>query len=329
MKNRRSHQDHKQHAQHKVGIELSLEELLECKQVADLMQLPTHQKVKAHLLGGYISHFKGRGMDFDEARPYQQGDDIRSIDWRVTARTGEAHTKIYREEKERPVFVLLDQSPGMMFGTRTQFKSVLAANIASIIMWRSLADGNRFGAMLFDNDNHFEYKPASSRKNCLKVLNKIVENHNQQIDTLYSKRAPNDNEVAAKSLVNTLARARYVARPGSLIFLISDFFNFNEEAEHHLVRLAQHNDVHLAQISDPIEKELPPPGRYTITDGKQRAIFDTYRNKTRKGFHDSYEAFSNNLQHLCNRHRMHLTQLTTSEHSKQIVNITSSKRGQR
>lgn len=309
------------HHAHQQGIELVLEELLACKQLADNLQLPTQQKVKTHLLGGFISHFKGRGMDFDEARPYQMGDDIRSIDWRVTARTGEAHTKIYREERERPVFVILDQSAGMMFGSRNQFKSVQAAKMAATIMWKTLADGNRFGALLFSEQAHYEHKPSSNRKNCLRVLNQIVTLHNEQIKRLYlSDETPDVHQV---SLSSTLYRARHLARPGSLIFVLSDFQEFDAESEHHLLRLAQHNEVNLMQVFDPLEKELPPSGHYTITNGKQRAVMNTQSKRFRENYRMSFEQRTQHLKQLSLRHRARWHLLTTEQNLNQLLALNT------
>ncbi len=308
--------------QHRVGIELSLQELLECKRLAENLQLPTQQKVKTHLLGGFISHFKGRGMDFDEARPYQMGDDIRSIDWRVTARTGEAHTKIYREERERPVFVILDQSAAMMFGSRQQFKSVQAAKIAALVMWKTLDDGNRFGALIYDEINHLEYKPSSSRKSCLRILNQIVENHNQQIINQYQKQQP-VSDTQSNTLANTLYRARRIIRPGSLVYVLSDFTQLNDDAEHHLLRLSQHNDMHLVQISDPLEQELPPPGYYTVTNGKERMVLNTQDAKLRQRFHSAFIDCENHLKEICLKQRIRWSGIDTQQNLQQLLTSNS------
>jgi uncharacterized protein (DUF58 family) len=260
-------------------------------------------------------------MDFDEARPYQMGDDIRSIDWRVTARTGEAHTKIYREERERPVFVILDQSAPMMFGSRKQFKSVQASKMAATIMWKTLADGNRFGALLFSEHSHFEHKPSSNRKNCLRILNQIVTLHNQQIERLYlSEEAPEEQQV---SLSNTLFRARHLARPGSLIFIISDFQEFDGESEHHLLRLAQHNEVNLMQVYDPLEQNLPPSGEYSITNGKQRALINTRSSRLREKYRLNFERRTQHLKQLCLRHRARWHMLTTEQNITQLLGLNN------
>ena len=310
---------------HEVGIELSLSEMLECKKQADAMELPTQQHVKTHLLGGFISHFKGRGMDFDEARPYQMGDDIRSIDWRVTARTGEAHTKIYREERERPIFVILDQSAGMMFGSRRQFKSVQAAKIAATIMWKTLSDGNRFGALLFDEFNHFEHKPATTRKNCLRVLNQIVDNHNTQINRLYRSNTYTLPENFA--LEKTLSRTRHLARPGSLIFIVSDFQQYNDNCENHLMRLSQHNEVNLIQLYDPLEQELPPSGQYTITNGLERASINTQSRALRQSYQHHFDQRNQQLKELCLKHRMRWNLLSADDDlTQRLTAATANKR---
>jgi uncharacterized protein (DUF58 family) len=260
-------------------------------------------------------------MDFDESRFYQMGDDIRSIDWRVTARTGEAHTKIYREERERPVFVIVDQSASMMFGSRQQFKSVLAAKIASTIMWRTLNDGNRFGALLFDGKNHVEHKPSSNRKNCLRALNSIVDVHNKQIARQYLSDQPVTEQT--NPLTETLARARHIARPGSLIYVLSDFLSFDADCEHHLLRIAQNNDVNLIHVNDPLETELPPPGFYTITDGKNRSSFDSSSNKMRRAFKHHYQKQNTALKELCKKHRVKWFGVSTTDNVTSLMASTN------
>ncbi len=299
------------------GIELSINQLIDCKRLVESLRMPNLQKVKTHLLGGFFSHFKGRGMDFDEARLYQIGDDIRSIDWRVTARTGEAHTKIYREERERPVSVILDQSANMMFGTQNQFKSVLAAEIAATIMWRTLNDGNRFGALLFNDTEHFEFKPASSRKSCLKVLNQMVVNHEQSLQQFYySEESPS---VDPASLKDTLLRARKIAKPGSLFYIVSDFKYFDLDAEQQLIRLAQHCDIHLVKISDPIEKNLPAPGYYSISQGRSQTQISTHNKQTREAFKQSYLNQSHILKTMCQKHQIKFHDISTSQTLKSLL----------
>ncbi|MEP2299397.1 MAG: DUF58 domain-containing protein, partial [Kangiellaceae bacterium] len=254
----------------KPGIDLTLNQLLETRVKPVIKWLAPESMVKTNRVGGFRSRFKGRGMDFDEVRMYQIGDDIRNIDWKVTARTGEAHTKLFKEERERPVFVVLDHMPNMFFGTAKAFKSVIASHIAGQLMWHTLSNGDRFGALLFSDSAHFEMKPSGNRRNCMRLLNRIVESYQQSLESCFSSNEQamhandtNNTELAntkVNQLRDTLKRLRYLAKPGSLIHLVSDFEQFDEECERQLSKLSQHADVHCIMVTDPIESELPPAG---------------------------------------------------------------------
>ena len=129
------------------GVRLTVDELLALRRDALGLDLTSRYRVSSTLAGGYRSKFRGRGMDFDEVRTYQPGDDIRNIDWRVTARTGKPHTKLFKEERERPVFLLIDQSKHLFFGSRNALKSVVAARAASLLVWASINAGSRIGGI--------------------------------------------------------------------------------------------------------------------------------------------------------------------------------------
>jgi uncharacterized protein (DUF58 family) len=146
--------------QHAVdGVHLTIKQLLYYQGKTALLDLNPRRTNQARLAGAYLAKTKGRGMEFDEARHYQPGDDIRTIDWRVTARTGKTHTKLYREEKERPVFLLVDLSNSLHFGTQLLFKSVQAAHLASLIAWVATQRGDRIGGLVINNRQHLEFKP--------------------------------------------------------------------------------------------------------------------------------------------------------------------------
>ncbi|MEL0036505.1 MAG: DUF58 domain-containing protein [Gammaproteobacteria bacterium] len=145
-----------QHPDH--GVRLTVDELLSLRQQASALDLASKYQVSSTLAGGYRSKFRGRGMDFDEARLYQPGDDIRNIDWRVTARTGKAHTKLFKEERERPVFILIDQSARLFFGSKVAFKSVIAARASALLVWACVNAGCRIGGVIFDDNNHLEHR---------------------------------------------------------------------------------------------------------------------------------------------------------------------------
>ncbi|MGF1528710.1 MAG: DUF58 domain-containing protein, partial [Candidatus Competibacterales bacterium] len=152
------------------GVIVGVDDLIELRQQAAAAALPRRQMAHSPRAGTVGSRFRGRGMDFQESRVYQPGDDIRTMDWRVTARTGRPHTKLYTEERERPVFCLVDFSPSMFFGSRRMFKSVAAAKLAALIAWATVAGGDRVGGFLFGGGEHLEFPPRGGRRGVLPLL---------------------------------------------------------------------------------------------------------------------------------------------------------------
>jgi len=233
-------------------VSVSLKTLLDLARPAAGLNLK-HSAIRAGQSGGYASRFKGRGMEFEEARSYQPGDDIRSIDWRVTARTGEPHTKVFREERERPVFVSLDNRPAMHFATRGVFKSVLAAKLAGLVAWAAQQRGDRIGGQIFTGHVCRELKPQNGKYAVLRFLNAICDQEDDRA------------EQTVITLEQVLARLMHHARPGSLVYIISDFRGINDQVESHLARLARHCEVVLIFVYDPLESHLPDKGRYRFT----------------------------------------------------------------
>jgi uncharacterized protein (DUF58 family) len=300
----------------RLGIDLSLEQLINLRQQPIIPWLKPQSRVKTNLAGGFRSRFKGRGMDFDEVRLYQVGDDIRNIDWKVTARTGDAHTKLFKEERERPVFALLDLMPSMFFGTTQAFKSIVASKIMADIMWNALANGDRFGGILYSNHHHLEIKPSSNRRQCMRLLQQIVDNHQMSLkqtflatannttsnttktnatktsaettnltDTTHSAKKPNNSN---NLFSQALKRLKFIAKPGSLLHIISDFNQFDQACKNHLSQLSQHVDIHCVLVSDPIEQNLPPAGSYGITNGENKATLNTRDQQTRQAYQQEF-----------------------------------------
>jgi uncharacterized protein (DUF58 family) len=246
-----------------VSVELA--ELIRLKPAGETIRLST-PRIRASSVGGHLSPFKGRGVEFDESRPYQAGDDLRTIDWRVTARTGKPHTKVFREERNRPVFVWLDMRATMQFATRGVFKSVVAAELAALLAWSAVANGDQLGGLVFADAEHEELRPRLGRRAALRLLRLVVDNAGGK---------SRDAAPAAGVTSHALLRMTRVARPGSMLFLLSDFADLDDDAERHIRQLAARSDVFLIHIFDPVEEELPPPGRYRIQTGKQTFTIDT------------------------------------------------------
>jgi uncharacterized protein (DUF58 family) len=255
------------------GIHLTAAELIALRPRCQALRLPMRQPAASALAGAYRSRFRGRGVDFLESRNYQPGDDIRNMDWRVTARTGRAHTKVFQEERERPVLIVLDASPSLYFGTRQRLKSVAAGQMAAAIAWAAIRRGDRVGGFLFAPGRHRELRPAGGRRGAMRLIQGLVE---------WLEPLPGSSP-ATEPLSAVLERVRHTARPGSLVIIISDFFSMDEECNRHLSRLRQHNDVIGCQVLDAAEYRLPS-GRYPITDGEKAAVLDMGRNESRNRY---------------------------------------------
>lgn len=255
------------------GIHLRAEELLALRPRCHALRLPMRQPAASALAGAYRSRFRGRGVDFLESRNYQPGDDIRNMDWRVTARTGRAHTKVFQEERERPVLVVLDASPTLYFGTRRRLKSVAAGQMAAAIAWSAVRRGDRIGGFLFAPGRHRELRPAGGRRGAMRMIQGLV-------DWLQPEQATTDGP---EPLSTALERVRHTVRPGSLVIVISDFFGLDESCHRHLSRLRQHSDVIGCQVVDAAEYELPE-GRYPITDGRESIVLDTGHRPSRQRY---------------------------------------------
>jgi len=285
------------------GVEVSVDDLIGLRFRAQRLELGIARRARHSMTGAHGSRFRGRGMEFAESRIYQPGDDVRSIDWRVTARTGRPHTKLFQEERERPVILLVDLSASMFFGTRTAYKSVLAAETAALIAWAAMHGRDRVGALVAGRSHHLELEPVSGRRGVLRVLRALAA---------LSRKASNGEEQQIK-LCDSLLRARHVARPGSLLVVISDFYDLDEEAAGHLSRMRQHNDMLACWIHDRLEIEPPPPGRYGVSDGWQTATLDTVSRRARARYAASFGARFEQLRATLGRLAIPLLPIATGD----------------
>jgi uncharacterized protein (DUF58 family) len=271
----------------------------------DARSLPLiSNSVKAQMVGGHLSAFRGRGMEYHESRPYQPGDDIRAIDWRVTARSGRTHTKIYREERERPVLLWLDLSRSMFFGTQTCFKAVLASKLAALLAWSSVQDGDRVGYLVFSEQQHIESRPGRGKRSVLQFIQQLVAHPAWDM-------ASNDGR-EEETGVKALKRLRQVTRPGSLVILLSDFRFLDADCRGQLVELARHNDVVMIHTYDPFERMLPEPGYYRVTDGSNSIDIDTSSSSVRAQYSERYDQQLQALQQLCNELGLFLIDIATN-----------------
>lgn len=255
------------------GVHTSLAELV-ALQAHAAGGLTAHQPPASALAGRRASRLHGRGLSFEELREYRPGDDVRRIDWRVTARTGMPHLRLYAEERERPVLLVTDQRLGMFFGTRVHMKSVTAAELSALMAWQAMASGDRVGLAVFDDSEVCEIDPQRSRRNVLRILDRLV--HFNRRLTLATPPQP-----SAEMLDAVLAGVARRATTRWLVVVISDFHGITEQTREHVQRIARHNDVVAAFVFDPAAAAFPAGGRVVLSDGHRQAELDLALPRTR------------------------------------------------
>lgn len=252
------------------GTRVTLDELVQLQADARQLRVPKQQLARRRQLGQQRSRIRGRGMEFAEVRQYQAGDDIRSIDWRVTARRQEPHTKLYQEERERPVLIVCDFAPSLFFASAGAYKSVRATQTAALLAWQALLAGNRVGGVLVSSEAVSVVRPARRRGAVLSLLHGLTEYHQALHERWHNPgRAPEPSRFN-----DALSEARRVARTGSHIMIISDFLNLDQTGVTLLGQLALHNNVDTIRIFDPLERELPPRGEFAVRQGTDVVWFD-------------------------------------------------------
>jgi uncharacterized protein (DUF58 family) len=287
-----------------AAVQVSSEELIRLRLQARELRLDRRQAARSVIAGAHSSRFRGRGMDYLESRGYQPGDDIRNMDWRVTARSGHAHVKVYQEERERPVVVMTDLGPGMFFATQGAFKSVIAARAAALIGWAAVRNGDRIGALLF-NGGHHELRPLGGQRGVLRLIRELVS----ATDPTGGLRPHTDSN----HLNDALLRLRRVARPGSLVFILSDFYAIDKDTRRHLQQLRRHNDVIACQIVDDLEMTPPPPGHYAVSDGVHTGTLDTRTRARRQAWENYFSEHHRAVRELMMKCAIPLLRISTSD----------------
>lgn len=283
------------------GTSVDLAGLIASRQEARRLQLVPRGKVLATRSGGHLSRFRGRGMEFDESRLYQPGDDPRYMDWRLTARSGKPHLKLFREERERPVWLVVDQGEGMQFGSRVAFKSVVAARAAAILAWAAVDQGDRVGGRVFDARCSCTRAPAAGERGVLPLLGALAAK-------------PGASPAAGHPTIGAAARTLPgLVRPGSLVVLISDFAGIGAQADDWLGRLARTSEVLLLFVHDPLEAEPPGPGLYPAGDGRVRGVLDTASAQLCAAWRERHQRRLRGLGDLAARHGAHLLTLATDQ----------------
>ncbi len=256
------------------GIYVTIEDLVRLQYKARGFSFLPKQPVHSLLSGRHASRLRGRGLNFEEIRQYIPGDDIRNIDWKVTARTRKAHTRVFTEERERPALLVVDQRINMFFGTRVAMKSVTAAEAAGLGAWRVVDVGDRVGALVFNDSEVVEISPHRSRARVMRILAEIVR-QNQALN-INAQIKPNPD------MLNTvLQKVQRIATHDFVIAIISDFYGMNAETRRLIKLVGRHNDVLSVMIYDPIAAEIPKSGRFIVSNGEVQIEVDTQAGKNR------------------------------------------------
>jgi len=259
------------------GADIDSDLLIAARFHARFLDLNAKNRALAHLAGARQTRARGRGVDFDEVRQYVAGDDIRAIDWRVTARSGHAHTKLFHEDREQPILVAVDLRSQMLFGSTHCFKSVLAAHLASTLLWAGLDSGERVGGCVLRDDAVADVRPRQSRNTVLELIGQMAR---PAIATAQS------SPLTIEALLEQLLR---IARPGSKLFLLTDGSDLLEDHALALLRqVASRHQMIVLTVSDPLEFELPPPGQYAVTDGDISTALNVHDEGMRARYQTQY-----------------------------------------
>lgn len=289
------------------GITVTLEELLALRHLAEQIYLPQPRLARSNEFGNYQSPFRGRGMDFVENRAYEPGDDIRSINWAVTARTGKTHTKVYQQERERPVYIIVDFNETMFFGTRTAYKSVTAVHVAALIAWVGLKHRDRIGSVLVKEAIQM-LSPCHTKQNLMQTFKNLV------------KHATPTSQ-SNVGLAQAMKKLKRTIKSGSLIFVLSDFYNWDNGLENELKHLSRQHDVTNILIYDPIEKTAPEKGRYLFHQFQQQGslLLDTNTKYVCDRYETIFKDRVERIKKLSYTYGMQLIELATNDNMVQVI----------
>lgn len=283
---------------------VALDDLLRLKHRAKGFSFLPRQPVHSLLAGRHASRLRGRGLNFEELRHYFEGDDTRSIDWLATARLGSPHVRVYSEERDRPVLLIVDQRSTMFFGSRRAMKSVVAADAAAVAAWRVTSLGDRVGAIVFGDEEMIEIKPQGRDIGVVRVLSEVV----RQNQALGHATSP---EAAPQQLNEALRRAARMATHDWLVCLISDASGEDDETARLVTQLCAHNDVLAIYVHDPLEGALPDVGPAVFSASTGLVEVDTSSPHLRTGFSDDHAAWRTRLANLSRRRAIPVLPIST------------------
>ena len=286
------------------GVYAKLDELMRLRFKSSGFSFLPRQPIHNVLSGRHASKLRGRGLNFEELRNYLPGDDTRNIDWKVTARTREPYVRVYTEEKDRTVWLLVDQRISMFFGSRSRMKSVVAAEAAAIAAWRVLSQGDRVGALVYDDTDLRVIPPHRSAERVSQILKCVIEKN-------HALNAKSDVEPGPGMLNRALKRVSGMARHDCLVCLIGDGTGIDDQTRQYVTRLTEHNDVLSVFIYDPLEQAIPEAGRLVFSDGSSQLEFDSADRKLREAYQRDFQQRLDQMEATSRRHAIPLLPVHT------------------
>ncbi|WP_067151203.1 DUF58 domain-containing protein [Pseudotamlana agarivorans] len=287
------------------NVFLTLEQLLKFELISTIINLGSgKQKSNSVLSGRYASRLRGRGLDFEESRPYVLGDDIRKIDWNVTAKIGKTHTKVFTEEKEKPAFIYVDQSASMGFGSTKKTKSVVAGELASILAHKIKKGGDRVGGMVNSGKTYEVVTPKRDPRNIIYFLQKIVEANHKIYQPEPFEFESTLTEIISK--INNIVTHDYV------VYIISDFRRYSASVVQYLSQLALHNDLVLIKVYDELEEHIPQE-KLTITNTKYQINLNGKNKKLNNTLNKAFEYDYKNFQSELEKYQINIFKINTHE----------------
>ena len=294
------------------GVYAELDDLVRLQFKATGFSFLPRQPIHSILAGRHASRLRGRGLNFEEIRGYLPGDDVRNIDWKVTARLREPHVRVYTEEKDRPALLLVDQRMSMFFGSRRAMKSVVAAEAAALAAWRVLSSGDRVGAVVFGDDDVTEIRPHRSEERVMQILRAVVD-ANRRLSV--KPRGSGENRPAANPLKlnDALQRVLRLAHHDYLVALITDGFGADDESVRMITSLCEHNDVMTLFIHDALEAEMPDAGRLVMSEADLQLEVNTSDTRLRQEFQSDFEQRQRRMQDISRTRSIPFLPIRTSE----------------
>jgi len=280
------------------------------------------QPANSLLSGKHASKLRGRGLNFEELRHYRPGDDIRAMDWKVTQRTGKPHIKVYTEEKERNVYLAIDQRITMFFGSLNKMKSVIAAELAALMAWRVIETGDRVGALIYNNEEIKVVPAKRGRAHVVNLLAEIIKKNHQlhlTADTtqnienqdIENQDIENNMNTECKAFNNMLEKLKHVAGHNALVILIGDGHSWNKQSTEHIKQIRQHSEVIACHVFDPLELNLPEMTKMVVSDGSMQIQFSSSDKVTQEKYQAEIEQQLKNYDDMAKKYRIPLLTIDT------------------